>query len=180
MSIDDVDLRILAELVENSKVPFTDIGKNLSIHPNVVAYRVRRMEQAGIIKKYTVLLDLEKLGLSEHICVSANFPGFTERDDLIKEIASIPQIFRLFSTLGDPGLMIFILGKNKTEINEIISRIRKLDINIEATSPIVKVYQDWLQGCFLQNLTERNGQTGRSPNKPAAASNGDIAYVLDR
>jgi len=167
LTIDEVDLRILAELVENSKASFADIGKNLSIHPNVVAYRVKRMEQAEIIKKYTLLLDLEKLGLSEHIYVSASFPGFAERDSILKEIAGIPQVFRVLSTLGAPGLMIFIVGKNKAEINDIISRIRNLNVNIETASPIVKIYQDWLPGYFFQSLAEESLQTARNLHRSA-------------
>jgi len=169
LTIDEVDLKILAELVENSKASFTEIGKNLSIHPNVVAYRVKRMEQAAIIKKYTLHLDLEKLGLSECIYITVSFPGFAERDRLLKEIAAIPQVFRVLSTLGDPGLMMFVVGKNKTEINEIISRIRNLNLNIETASPIVKIYQDCLPGYFFQSLAEENNHTARNSQRPKSS-----------
>lgn len=170
MAVDEVDFKILAKLVENSKASFAEIGECISVHPNVVAYRVKRMEQAEIIKKYTLLLDLEKLGLSEHIYVSASFPGFTERDSLLKEISAIPQVFRVLSTLGAPGLMIFIVGKNKAEINEIISRIRNLNVNIETASPIVKIYQDWLPGYFFQSLAEESPHTAHMPYRPRSIS----------
>lgn len=64
ISTDSTDLKILAELVENAKSSFVDIGKKLELHPNVVAYRVNKLERLGIIKDYTTRLDLEKLGKS--------------------------------------------------------------------------------------------------------------------
>ena len=76
---DSTDLKILAELVENAKSSFVDIGKKLDLHPNVIAYRVNKLERLGIIKDYTTRLDLEKLGLSEQIFVAASLPGNSER-----------------------------------------------------------------------------------------------------
>ncbi|MFH1328367.1 MAG: Lrp/AsnC family transcriptional regulator [Candidatus Bathyarchaeota archaeon] len=155
LSIDRKNLEILAESVDNSKSTFAGIGKKLSIHPNVVAYRVKKMEQDGIITEYTTRLDLEKLGLTEHICASATFPQFNERDRVLKEISRIPQIFRVFSLLGTPGLMIFIIGKTKAEVNETISKLRELNMNIENAVPIVRIYRDWLPGYFFKSLSEQ-------------------------
>ncbi len=59
--LDESDLRILAELTTNARASFVDIGKKLNLHPNVVAYRVNKLRQVGIIKGYTLDLDFEKL-----------------------------------------------------------------------------------------------------------------------
>ncbi|MFQ5761623.1 MAG: Lrp/AsnC family transcriptional regulator, partial [Candidatus Bathyarchaeia archaeon] len=74
VDIDTLDLSILAELIENSRASFKELSGRLSIHPNVIAYRVKRLEQAGIIRDYTVQVDLDKLGQYEHVYVSATFP----------------------------------------------------------------------------------------------------------
>ena len=63
-TINSKDLKILAELVHNSKATLTNLGDKLGLHPNVVAYRINKLENLGIIRDYTVNLDLEKLGLS--------------------------------------------------------------------------------------------------------------------
>jgi DNA-binding Lrp family transcriptional regulator len=154
LSIDDTDLKILAELVSNSKASFVDISHKLEIHPNVVAYRVRRMEQMGIIKRYTVLLDLERIGLSEQVYIGASFPEYVEKDDVLRQIANIPQTIRVISLLGNPALMIFLAGKNKAEVDSIISKLKGLNVKIEHTSSIIKTYQDWLLGEFLSSLAE--------------------------
>jgi DNA-binding Lrp family transcriptional regulator len=50
VNLDGTDLRILAELVENSKQSYVEIGRKLALHPNVIAYRVNRLEDAHIIR----------------------------------------------------------------------------------------------------------------------------------
>src|SRR6266516_1823369 len=72
VNLDGTDLRILAELVENSKQSYVEIGRKLALHPNVIAYRVNRLEDAHIIREYTTLIDFGKLGLSEQVIVARN------------------------------------------------------------------------------------------------------------
>jgi len=152
LPVDDTDLRILAELVNNAKSSFVDISNKLELHPNVVAYRIKRMEQMGIIKKYSVLLDLEKLGLSEQVYVGASLPEYIEKDDLLKHIMEIPQTIRVISLLGNPALMVFIAGKNKAEVDTVISKLKGLNVKIENTTSIIKTYQDGLLGEFFESL----------------------------
>src|SRR5207249_12189449 len=89
LHLDGTDLRILAELVENSKSSYVEIGKRLGLHPNVVAYRVNRMEESGIIREYTAHADFSKLVLSEQVFVSAYFPNCSPREYLLKQISDI-------------------------------------------------------------------------------------------
>ena len=56
-NLDELDLRILAELSADARTSFVDIGKKLNLHPNVVAYRVNKLRRTGIIKGYTLDLD---------------------------------------------------------------------------------------------------------------------------
>lgn len=154
-SVDDTDLRILAELVNNAKSSFVDISNKLEFHPNVVAYRVKRMEQMGIIKKYSVLLDLEKVGLGEQVYVGVSLPEYSEKDALLKQIMGIPQIIRVISLLGSPALMIFIAGKNKAEVDAVISKLKGMNVKVENTLSIIKTYQDGLLGEFFESLADQ-------------------------
>ena len=164
--IDATDYKILAELVDNSKSSFAEIGRKLSLHPNVVAYRVNKLERSGIIKDYTAYLDLEKLGLAEQILVGASFPRDVERDDIIEKIAAIPQTVKVVSSLGEPEGLVFLIGKNKTEIEKLMTKLRSLDIKIEYTGSIIRTFEEGRLGNFLKILAsehERAEQhTGRS------------------
>jgi len=152
--VDVTDLKILAELAENAKTTFVAIGKKLRLHPNVVAYRVGKMEQAGIIKGYTTIIDFERLGLSEQVYIGASFSGNVPRDEVLKEVASIPQTVQVMSSLGAPESIVCLVGKNKAEIDQAISKIRNLNMRIDYTASIIKTYHDnGRLGFFLKLLS---------------------------
>ena len=62
MHIDDVDRKILAELMRDSRKSYRAIGRRAGISVGTVLARIRRLEKAGVIKGYTAILDHEKLG----------------------------------------------------------------------------------------------------------------------
>ena len=60
--LDDVDHKILDLLIDNSRIPFTDIAKKLLISAGTVHVRVKKMEEFGIIQGSSLALDYKKLG----------------------------------------------------------------------------------------------------------------------
>jgi Lrp/AsnC family leucine-responsive transcriptional regulator len=163
--IDSTDFKILAELVENAKYSFAEIGRKLSLHPNVVAYRVNKLERTGIIKDYRAELDLEKLGVAEQILVGASFPRDVERDDVIQKIAAIPQTVKVVSSLGEPESLVFLVGKNKSEIEKLMSKLRSFNLKIEYTGSIIRIFEEGRLGNLLKLLaSEHEGAEIRGGN----------------
>jgi len=164
--IDATDLKILAELADNAKYSFAEIGRRLSLHPNVVAYRVNKLERAGIIKDYRADIDLEKLGVTEQILIGASFPRDAEREDVIEKIAAIPQTVKVVSSLGEPESIVFLVGKNKAEIEKLMSKLRSLNIKIEYTGSIIRTFDEGRLGSFLKILAseQENAQSQSKRN----------------
>ena len=154
ISTDSTDLKILAELVGNAKSSFVDIGKKLDLHPNVVAYRVNKLERLGVIKDYTTRLDLEKLGLTEQIFVAASLPSNSERERVLEEIASMPQTIQVVSSLGEPESILFLVGKNKADVDKTMWRLRNMNVKIEYTGSIVRTYEEGGLCSFLKLLAK--------------------------
>jgi Lrp/AsnC family leucine-responsive transcriptional regulator len=152
--VNSTDLKILAELVYNSKDTLANIGNRLGLHPNVVAYRINKLEGLGIIRDYTITLDLEKLGLTEQVYLGATFPGHSERDAVLKKISTLPQSVTVVSSLGSPEGIVLVVGKSKEDIDRVISKLRELNVKIEYTASVIKTYQDGKIGNFLKMMAE--------------------------
>ena len=60
--LDDKDKQILNLLQKNSRRSFTEIAKYLDVSEATVRYRVKKLIDAGVINKFTVLLDPRKIG----------------------------------------------------------------------------------------------------------------------
>jgi Lrp/AsnC family leucine-responsive transcriptional regulator len=172
--IDSTDFKILAELVVNAKYSFAEIGRKLSLHPNVVAYRVNKLERTGIIKDYTAELDLEKLGVAEQILVGASFPRDVERDDIIQKIAAMPQTVKVVSSLGEPEGLVFLVGKNKSEIEKLMSKLRSLNVKIEYTGSVIRTFEEGRLGNLLKLLASEQ-ETTKSEKDNGSLTKGGIA-----
>ena len=64
MELDTIDFQILRLLNENSRVQWKDVGKQIHMTGQAVGNRIKKLEEGGIIRAYSLLVDEMKLGLS--------------------------------------------------------------------------------------------------------------------
>lgn len=79
-SLDDIDRTILRLLVEDARRPFSEIAEQVDRSPPTVADRIERLQELGLIKRFTVALDRSRLSEGLPMLVDlAVTPGATER-----------------------------------------------------------------------------------------------------
>ncbi|QQK80037.1 Lrp/AsnC family transcriptional regulator [Salicibibacter cibi] len=64
MDIDEIDVQILQILTENSRMQWRDIGEQIHMTGQAVGNRIKKMEDNGVIKAYSLVTDEMKLGFS--------------------------------------------------------------------------------------------------------------------
>jgi Lrp/AsnC family transcriptional regulator, regulator for asnA, asnC and gidA len=83
--IDDINLKIIDILNKDSSTPFVDVAKRIGVSDATVHMRVRRMIAAGIINKFTILVDNDLLGYDHMSFMGINIsPG--SADQIISDI----------------------------------------------------------------------------------------------
>src|SRR5262245_47940923 len=80
VELDDVDIRILDLLQQDCKRPLAAIGQDVGLSAPSVIERIRKLEEAGVIRGYVALLDGRRLGkdVTAFIGVSSSYPRFVE------------------------------------------------------------------------------------------------------
>lgn len=63
MELDTIDFQILRLLSENSRIQWKDLGQQIHMTGQAVGNRIKKLEESGVIKAYTLLVDEMKLGL---------------------------------------------------------------------------------------------------------------------
>ena len=125
--LDDVDHKILDLLIDNSRIPFTDIAKKLLISAGTVHVRVKKMEEFGIIQGASLALDYKKLGYT----FIAYIGIFLERTHLtnfvLEKLQSIPYVTVAHITTGRFNIFCKIRSKNTNHAKEIIFMIDDID-----------------------------------------------------
>ncbi|GGF70383.1 HTH-type transcriptional regulator LrpB [Paenibacillus albidus] len=64
MEFDNIDFLILQLLTENSRIQWKDLGQQIHLTGQAVGRRIRKLEDNGIIKAYSIIIDEMKLGLA--------------------------------------------------------------------------------------------------------------------
>jgi Lrp/AsnC family transcriptional regulator, leucine-responsive regulatory protein len=64
MELDNIDFQILRLLSENSRIQWKDLGQQIHMTGQAVGNRIKKLEESGVIKAYTLLVDEMKLGLT--------------------------------------------------------------------------------------------------------------------
>src|SRR5690606_34334129 len=98
--LDEVDHQILDMLIDNTRIPFTDIAKKLLISAGTVHVRVKKMEDAGIITGSSLTLDYEKLGYSFIAYVGVFLNNTSQTKFVLQRINEIPFVTVAHVTTG--------------------------------------------------------------------------------
>jgi len=152
--LDDLDLEILQVLEENSKRTYTEIGRLLGVAHSTVYDRIRKMEKQGIIRKYTVILDLEKAGVKYITAVMTVFTDPKESENVAKRLSGLEQVLEVSTSLSEELLIIAkVVAEDQEKLHSFIAhsvaplpgvlRIR--------TSIVTRKYKEECANSFFQS-----------------------------
>mgnify|MGYP001253543568 FL=1 len=127
MSLDEIDHQILDILIDNTRVPFTEISKRLLISAGTVHVRVKKMEDAGIIKGSSLNLDYVKLGYSFIAYVGIFLEKTQKTEFVLEELNKIPFVTVAHITTGKFNIFCKVRARNTKNAKDIIFMIDDIE-----------------------------------------------------
>lgn len=114
--MDETDLKIIHILMENSRIQWKEIGAMIHMTGQGVAVRIHRLEELGIIEKYTLKLNDEKLGklLTGFIIVYMKSTKHKEFREFLTENELVAEAHKIS---GDGCYLIKIKAEGKEDLN---------------------------------------------------------------
>lgn len=129
--LDAIDRGILYHLQEDGRRPITDIADALDVADNTVRNRMQDMEDAGVIRGYTVDVDYSAAGV-EHHYVFVCSTRVRDRERFAAEIRSLPGVVEVLTLMtGTHNLYVLGAGQRKDDITELAYAIDELGPTIE-------------------------------------------------
>lgn len=120
--VDALDLKLLEVLKENARLSFADLGRRINLSPSSVRERVQKMEDSGMIKKYSIQIDNKKLGYElEAFILLKVFPGLLK--DVLKRIKDFPEIKEAHRITGNQNLHLKVILKNQVELQDLLDKL---------------------------------------------------------
>ena len=127
IKLDDIDKQILDMLIDNTRVPFTDIAKKLLVSAGTVHVRVKKMEDSGIIRGSSLTLDYKKLGFSFIAYVGVYLQNTSQTQFVLERINDIPNVTVAHITTGKFNIFCKVRARDTTHAKEIIFRLDDID-----------------------------------------------------
>ena len=123
ISLDSLDWEILKALQENSKQTYSEVGRQLGVAHSTVYDRIRKMEKKGVIKKWTVDIDHEKIGMNY---VTARMTVYTdpkESENVAKELSEAKEVLEVSMSLSEELLIIVkVIARDQDELHSFIAK----------------------------------------------------------
>lgn len=128
--LDLKDRRILSEIALNSRFFVSEIAKKVRLSKDVIKYRLKVLEDKGVITRYQTMINVSKLGLM-NFKVSLNLVNATNEiyDEIIEYVKSLSCVvsIRECDTVWD--IIFKVLVKNPLEFEKVYDDFKQKFIN---------------------------------------------------
>jgi Lrp/AsnC family transcriptional regulator, leucine-responsive regulatory protein len=122
--LDDIDIRLLDMLQEAGRTSQHDLAQAVGLSSPAVGERLRKLEERGIIRRFTVLVDPRRVGrdVTAFIFVgingSSNYPAFRAR------VGEHPEVMECHSVTGQGSHLLKIRTESTSTLETLLAEIQ--------------------------------------------------------
>lgn len=110
-SLDQKDKTILQELTKNSRVDCVKLSQKVKLTAPAVSKRIKELEKSNFIEKYSLFIDVSKLGLLQYSIFIIN-KNINDKEKLLAYLKEHPKVSFIAEYVGDPFLEFGIVVKD--------------------------------------------------------------------
>jgi len=120
--IDDLDRKIMRELLSNSRLSYRQIARIIKVSPATVLTRIKRLESNRMVKYYTAILDHEMLGYDLSAIIELNISK-GKLIEVEEEIAKSMNVLGVYDITGTSDAIVLAKFKTRKELNSFVKKV---------------------------------------------------------
>lgn len=128
---DAVDRGIVYQLQRDARTTITDIAEYVNVSDNTVRNRIRRLEDEGVIKGYSVDIDYNAMDVQHHyqfVCTAR----VSEREALAEEALDVPGVIEVRTLMtGTRNVYATVAGSDNDDISRIAMSLDEIGLTID-------------------------------------------------
>lgn len=144
MPLDAIDRRLLAILQENGRLTATELSERVGLTTSPCLRRLRLLEEAGVIRGYTALIDQEQVGLPVNVFVSIKLER--QKEDALRRfehaVKDCPEVLECYLMTGPRDYLLRVVARDLADyerfVKETLTRIDGI-ANIESSFALGQV-----------------------------------------
>ncbi len=141
IQIDAIDKKILSLLMKNARMPFLEVARFCGVSGAAIHQRVRKLEESGLFKGSTYVLDERALGYSTCAFVGVHFEKGNVYRSVFDEIYKIPEVVECHYTTGSYALFLKIYAKENNHLMQILNDTIQNIPGVASTETIISLEQ---------------------------------------
>lgn len=117
--LDDLDQKIIRCLIQNARMPYSEIGQQVGISRVAVKMRVQALEKKGIIEEYTTIINPQKISGA----ISCYFEIETVPDTLEEAISILEKndtVTQIYRVTGKSRLHVHAVSPSQEELEQLL------------------------------------------------------------
>jgi len=143
LNLDKIDLQIIHQMSENAEISYADLGKKLFVSGGTIHVRIKKLQEAGIVKGTKLKVDLKQLGYDVIAFLGIYLEKSSLYDTVAKELQKIPEIVRLNYTTGNYSMFAEIVCKDISQLREVLhDQLQKIK-GIERTETFISLEESF-------------------------------------
>jgi Lrp/AsnC family transcriptional regulator, regulator for asnA, asnC and gidA len=142
-------------MMEDAGISYADLGKNLFVSGGTIHVRIKKLQEAGIVKGTKLNVDLKQLGYDVIAFIGIYLEKSSMYDAVAKELRKLPQIVRLNYTTGNYSMFAEIVCKDINQLRFVLHDELQKIRGIERTETFIS----------LEESFNRNVQVYKEPEK---------------
>lgn len=137
--MEKTDQQILALLLRDGRISYTDIGRETGLSTSAAQQRVRRLEQRGVILGYRAIVDPEALGRMLTAFVSLQALDPSEDSQIPDRLLALPEVISCYSVAGEASHVLLVQVTSPLALEGLLSSIRQLARVVTQTALVLSV-----------------------------------------
>ena len=143
LNLDKLDLQIIHAMMEDAGISYADLGKNLFVSGGTIHVRIKKLQEAGIVKGTKLNVDLKQLGYDVIAFIGIYLEKSSMYDAVAKELRKIPQIVRLNYTTGNYSMFAEIVCKDINQLRFVLHDELQKIRGIERTETFISLEESY-------------------------------------
>jgi DNA-binding Lrp family transcriptional regulator len=135
-TLDAVDRRILDLLGENARMPNSRLAELVGIAPSTCLQRVRALTESGVIRRFTVDLDPQRLGYRLQALVSIRItPGARgQLQEFADQLRALPEVTQFFYLAGASDFIVHFQARTTEDLRDFVTEQLSTNPIVAATN----------------------------------------------
>lgn len=125
--MDATDRKIVALMREDARRSFQDIGGRVGLSAPAVKRRVDRLEDDGVIRGYTAVVDPHAFGWHAEAFVDLYCEGGMSADAIKRVVEGEPRVASAHTVAGEASALLHVMAQDTKDLELALERIRGTD-----------------------------------------------------